>query len=74
MASEGREGASHACLSTDRAFNSKCKGPEVIYLMILRNNKRTIELEQSEGWEEWEPDNGGENVRGCLCDTGSLSI
>lgn len=30
-------------------------------------------LEQSEGGKEWEPDNGGENVRGCLCDAGSQS-
>lgn len=52
-------------LSTGRAFNSKCKGPEVVYLMVLRK-ERTMGLEQSEGGEEREPDNGGENVRGCL--------
>lgn len=39
-------------LSAGRAFNSKCKSPEVVCLMILRNSKRTIGLEQSEGGGE----------------------
>lgn len=38
-------------LSTVRAFNSKCKGPEVVYLMISGNSQRTVGLEQSEGGE-----------------------
>lgn len=36
-------------LSEGRAFNSKCKGPGVVYLMILRNSTRTEGLQQSEG-------------------------
>lgn len=40
----GREQAMH--LSTGRAFNSKCKGHEVIDLMVLRNNNETMGLEE----------------------------
>lgn len=58
-------------LSTGGAFNSKCKGPEAMYLMISGNSKRTVGLEESEGEEKWEPDNGGENVSGCPCDARS---
>lgn len=74
-----REQAIH--FSGGRAFGSRCKGPEVMCLVILRNSKRTESWSKvkervvgKEVREKLEPDNGGHmpelsvwcRVTGCL--------
>lgn len=74
-----REQALH--LSGSRAFSSRCKGPEVMCLVILKNNKRIESWSRvkervvdKEVREMLEPDSGGSmpelsvwcRVTGCL--------